>query len=34
MTYESFVVILGLSRSGTTLLAALLHAHPDIEDSL
>lgn len=28
---EKFLVVLGLSRSGTTLLTTMFHAHPDIE---
>lgn len=31
MEYKELLVALGISRSGTTLLASLLHAHPDIE---
>lgn len=31
MKYKEFLIVLGLSRSGTTLLASLLHAYPEIE---
>ena len=31
MKHKEFIVVLGLSRSGTTLLASLLHAYPEIE---